>query len=66
MAKKQYEIRITEAKYNIHKVDTWRIVYKAKPIYGIENWELATDKLFYSLEEAEEELQRIKEGRVQE
>lgn len=60
MAKKQYEIHKTEAKYSVHKVDTWRIVYKAKPIHGIENWERAVDKEFYSLEEAEAELERIK------
>lgn len=68
MAKRVYEIRKTEARYNVHGVDTWRVVYKAKPTpmqksLGIrESWLLASDKVCYSLQEAEEELARLKRG----
>lgn len=68
MATRQYEIRKTEAKYSIHGVDTYRIVYKAKPTkmersIGIsESWLLASDKLFYTLAEAEAELKKINGG----
>lgn len=57
-----YKISKTPARYNIHKVDTYRILYKAKtPVkFCSESWESAIDKFFYSLEDAEKALQGIK------
>lgn len=66
MAKMQYKISKTEAKYNIHGVDTWRVLYKAEPTplqksIGIrESWLLASDKMFYTEEDAKKELNRLK------
>ena len=63
---KQYKISKTEAKYNVHGVDTWRVLYKAEPTplqksVGItESWLLASDKLCYTEEEAKEELKQLK------
>lgn len=66
MARRVYKVHKTEARYNIHGVDTWRVVYRAEPTplqksVGIkESWVLASDKICYSLQEAEEELARLK------
>ena len=60
MLKVQYKIYKTEAKYNIHGVNTWRVLYKAEPRYGIETWLLASDKLLYTEEAAKKELKRLK------
>ena len=59
---KKYMIHKTEARYNIHGVDTYRILKKAdKPIAGFSNsWILASDKLFFTQEDAEKELLIIK------
>lgn len=60
MSVRQYKIHKTEAKYNIHGVDTWRVLYKAEPRFGIETWLLASDKLFYTEEDAKKELKQLK------
>lgn len=60
-----YKILKTPARYNIHKVDTYRVLYKAKaPVaFCSESWESAIDECFYSLEEAETALKEIKKPR---
>ena len=66
---KQYTISKTEARYNIHGVDTWRILRKTNPTLAekklgiIESWLLASDKIFYTEEDAKEELKRLKGGK---
>ena len=62
---KRYKIHKTPAKHNTHKVDTYRIMYNTgktyhKGIGNIEHWNLASDKLFFNLEDAEKELKKIK------
>ena len=60
-----YKISKTPARYNIHKVDTYRVLYKAKtPVkFCSESWECAIEECFYSLEDAENALQEIKKPR---
>ena len=60
-----YKIHKTPARYNIYGKDTYRVLYKAKtPIkYCSESWELAIDKMFDTLEEAEKSLEQIMKPR---
>lgn len=57
-----YKIYKTPARYNIHGVDTYSILKKAKtPVkYCTESWERAIDKVFYNLEDVEKALGEIK------
>ena len=62
--KMQYKIHKTPARYNVHGVDTYRILRKANTTYvqgigNIENWDSAEDKFYYNEQDAQKALNEL-------